>query len=128
MYTLTIQCASLDDLNKVVAQISYPLFQVEGEPDRVPKTVKEVKKVKIVKDELQAMAELDAPTPTGVTYDQMKAQVLEVAKVKGREASIDLLEPFGVVRTEDGDRKASVSKVKPEDYAAVIAAARKVLA
>ena len=62
-----------------------------------------------------------------VTYDQVKAAVLEVAKTKGREASLDLLAPFGVVSGEGDKRVGSITKLKPEQFAAVIASAQAVL-
>lgn len=62
-----------------------------------------------------------------VSYDDVKAVVLNVAKTKGRDASLDLLTPFGVVTGKGETRVGSITKLKPEQYEGVIIAAKKVL-
>lgn len=69
----------------------------------------------------------------GVTYKDVKAAVLEVAKLKGREASLDLLTKFNndqvsIVTGAGTDRKGNISSLLPEQYARVVDEATKVLA
>lgn len=63
-----------------------------------------------------------------ITYDQVKSQILEVAKIKGREGSLQLLNKFGVVKGEGDDRKGNMTDLKPEQYPAVIEEAKAMLA
>jgi hypothetical protein len=62
-----------------------------------------------------------------ISYNEVKKQVLEVAKLKGREASLDLLEPFGVVKGEGKERTGTISLLAEDQYADVIANAKKML-
>ena len=63
-----------------------------------------------------------------VSYDDVKASVLDVAKNKGREASLDLLAAFGVVTGEGAARKGNIAALKPEQYAAVVKASSEAMA
>lgn len=67
------------------------------------------------------------PTPV-ITYGEVKSAVLSVVKALGREGSLNLLDKFGVVSGKGNDRKGDMNKIKPEDYPAVIEAAKKALA
>ena len=90
------------------------------------------------KEEKIEAIETEAPSPLAeeklsakeavsseVNYDQVKDAVLNVAKIKGREASLDLLSEFGVVMGTGKDRKGNITKLKPEQYSAVLEAAKK---
>ena len=69
----------------------------------------------------------EAKEMKGVDYNDVKKAVLEVAKTKGREASIALLAPFGVVKGEGKERVGSITLLKPEQWEAVIRAATEML-
>lgn len=72
--------------------------------------------------------ETSAPAKGEVTYDDVKNAVLEIAKVKGRDASIDLLAPFGVVSGQGNERKGNMKGLQEKQYADVVAKAKEMLA
>lgn len=64
--------------------------------------------------------EPSAPAGDAVTYDQVKTVILEVSKVKGREAALKLLAQFGAEKGPDLQKT-------PEKFGDFIAAAKKLL-
>ncbi len=86
----------------------------------------EVKKTDAKKTEPAKEAPLENPELAGedvakteVTYEQVRAAVLDVAKKKSRTEAEAVLSRFGVDQ---------ISKIKPESYADVLAFAKDVLA
>lgn len=57
--------------------------------------------------------------PPLVSYEDVKKQILEVSKTKGRDAAVQLLGQFGAAKGPD---------LKPEQFGSFLEAARKVLA
>jgi hypothetical protein len=96
----------------------------ENTVEPIPAFLKKEKKKAPVVEEVPEPEELSSE----IGYDDVKNVVLEVAKVKGRNASLDLLAPFGVVTGEGDKRAGSITKLKPEQFVAVVEAAKKVLA
>ena len=89
-------------------------------------------KTKAKKAEPFAEPEPDAKS-TEPTYADAKNAILEVVKLKGRDASLDVLALFNndevsVVTGAGKERKGDMSKLKPEQYGAVIDECKKVLA
>jgi replication-associated recombination protein RarA len=121
----------------------YEVFVLNGH-DQVEvhapvKTAKAQKKTETVKEETKTKNPLvstisastagDGQVSEAVTYDEVKAKVLEVAKIKGRDASLDLLSHFGVVtKDEKGDRRGNIADLKEEQFADVISKAIEMLA
>ena len=72
-----------------------------------------------------------APTETEksntVTYADVKKVILEIAKAKGRDASLDVLAAFGVVKGEGKERTGNISSLTEDQYADVVGAAKKAL-
>lgn len=62
-------------------------------------------------------AALSARAAADVPYDRVREAILDVAAKHGRDAVLALLKPFGVERGQ---------QLKPEQYAAALAAAKKV--
>lgn len=62
-----------------------------------------------------------------ITYAKVKDAVLEVARAKGREASLELLTIFGVVSGEGDARKGKIDQLREEQFADVVAKAREML-
>jgi hypothetical protein len=56
-----------------------------------------------------------APVAAGVTYADVAAAITNLSKTKGREAAVAVLARFGATKLPD---------VKPEDFAALIEAAK----
>ena len=138
MYTLTITCESLDTFVELARLIdsnglTLPEFtelKKEEAPQKSSRKTKAKEEVK-VEAPLGVVSEA-APTasesePSAITYDQVKSKILDVVKNLGREASLDLLAPFGVVKGEGNDRRGKMDDLKPEQYAAVIAKAKEML-
>lgn len=122
MFTLTIQLETYADLQNVVAELGGIRAHVASTPSS-PKVDK-----KPGAKEAKVPVEVADPEEKTVTYDAVKAQVLEVAKKLGREASLDLLAHFDVVSGTGDARKGNISFLKEEQYAAVIEKAREMLA
>lgn len=55
---------------------------------------------------------------TALTYEDAKAAVIEVTKVRGRETAVELLQRFGV---------SKLPELKPEQYGALVEHAKEVL-
>lgn len=64
--------------------------------------------------------EPSAPAAETVTYDHVKAAILDMSKVKGREAALKLLAQFGAEKGPDLQKT-------PEKFGEFIAAAKKLL-
>jgi hypothetical protein len=119
MYTLTIQCLDFESLKRTVEALNaLPVQLVEAKAE-IPASKKPAKK--------EASPEPEAQEETSIDFSAVKAAVLNVAKDKGREASLDLLAKFGVVTGEGENRKGDMKALKEEQYAAVVAEAKKVL-
>jgi len=67
----------------------------------------------------QKAAAQESPAAADVTYDDVKAAVIELSKEKGREMTVALLSRHGVAKAPD---------LQPEQYAAVVGDVKKVLA
>ena len=66
--------------------------------------------------------------PDAVDYASVKSAILEVAKKKGRDASLDVLAAFGVVKGEGKERAGNISSLTEDQYEMVVEAAKKALA
>lgn len=136
MYTLTIQCQTLDDLRRVARNLGDQFSDLSKVDVAVsPDAEKPILKNKAPKKE-ESKVPLVSTTSTStavpgqiseISYDQVKALVLEVAKTLGREASIDLLLPFGVVTGEGKERTGKMGKLTPDQYENVIKSAKQML-
>ena len=134
MYTLTITCESLDTFVELARLIdsnglTLPEFtelKKEEAPQKSSRKTKAKEEVK-VEAPLGAAPTASESEPSAITYDQVKSKILDVVKNLGREASLDLLAPFGVVKGEGNDRRGKMDDLKPEQYAAVIAKAKEML-
>ena len=123
MFKVTIECANLEDLQKLVNQLSG-----ESSTTRVvmPEAVTEAVTATPEKTAAEPVKEPEAPLASigEVTYSDVKDAVLTVAKLKGRPATLALLEPFGVVFEKNGNKEAKLSDLKPEQYFDVVQAAK----
>ena len=71
------------------------------------------------KDESSVLAQDNPPadeTPETATYEQAAAEITTLAKTKGRDAAVKVLGELGATTLKD---------VKPEQFAAVVAACKK---
>ena len=155
MFKLTIECATLENLDTVVK-----LLRAEGSAQSPavhtePKTTRAKKEAHLTpppaalssdstgqtaldsagsslfkaSEKLDAALEASGQHVVAAVYDDVKNAVLEVAKQKGREASLDLLSAFGVVVTDEkGNRKGNIKDLKEDQFSAVIENAKKMLA
>ena len=129
-YTITITCDNLSAFVELARLIdSHGLNSDSFESERASKKnmLGDPTPVKEPKAQKKAEPKPEAPVKEAsneVTYEHVKTAVFEVAKKLGREASLDLLSPFGVVQGEGNERKGEINALKPEQYAEVIAAAK----
>ena len=87
-----------------------------------PKSVKKPETVKTEPVAAQAAAVESAGQPVDVVvveYDDVKDAIIKLSSKKGRDAAVAVLKQFSAAKVPD---------LKPEDYAAVHAAASKLLA
>ena len=147
MFTLTLSLSTLDELLDVLKRLSGNSFTPSGvvapkgvvtngvlsetnmpesKPPKSPKPAKAKKEAGPLEVPPTEEAK-EEPETAETTYDEVKNAVLAVAR-RDREASLDLLAPFGVVSGEGEKRTGSITKLKPEQYAAVVEAAKKLLA
>ena len=144
MFTLTITCETTQGLLEIVKSLPpigvavHPATPIERPKEAKKKSEPIVPSADVFSSLAPAHPELkiepqDAPiedevkVEPPVTYDLVKANILEVAKKLGRESSLDLLSPFGVVKGEGAERKGNMNDLKPEQYADVIAKAKEML-
>ena len=118
MYTLTIHCPDAAALAEAVNKLAGSAPAPQAAP----------KKAGVKTPESAKAHEAGEFKPEVVEFASVKAAVLEVAKIKGREASLDLLAKFGVVSGEGDNRKGDMKGLKGEQYAEVVAEAKRILA
>lgn len=126
MYTLTITVNSAEDLLRLAQKLA-PQTMAIIEPTKSKKEKKEETKENTPLVSTTSVSTGEVGVASDVTYDNVKNAVLEVAKLKGRDASLDFLAHFGVVDGSGKDRKGNISNLKPEQYADVIAKAKEML-
>ena len=121
MFKLTIECEDLEQLTTLVGKL--------GKIRTAEALGPENSKAHGKKEKVSPVAEVaeDTPTADAVTYADVKAAVLEVAKTKGRDASLDVLAGFGVVKGEGKERTGDISSLTEDQYEAVVVAAKKAL-
>lgn len=138
MFTLTATFESIEELlefSRRIAPATTSPIVPQAESTEKPKASKKKEEVKThiplestTEKSVGTEKNTSAPDTTEVTYNQVKDAVLNVAKVKGRESSLDLLALFDVVSGEGKDRKGNITNLKPEQYADVLAKAKEILA
>lgn len=137
MFKLTIECKTVAELQSVLGKLENGSVADTSTSVSVQDTVLKTKKAKIepAKEEAKTESPLAASATSAemdgvvaVTYSDVKNAVLEVAKLKGREASLTLLDMFGVVTGAGDARKGKIDALKPEQFTDVIAKAKGMLA
>ena len=138
MYTLTLNIPTIAELQKVVGQLGEtPTTKAcactSAEANETPKEVSKPRTKKEAKAEVKEVVstpplDVSESEPSAITYDEVKNQVLAVVKKLGRDSSLDLLATFGVTKGQGAERTGNITSLKPEQYGAVIDAAKKLLA
>lgn len=126
MYTLTITsetiCGIIDQLDKRINEFE----SLAGKMLKSSSPVEVVKKTKKENLAPVAVAEtiVEVKDTNGVTFNDIKIQILNVAKEKGRNASLEILQKFLDV---NGKPCEKITSLLEKDYAAVMTLAKAVL-
>jgi len=129
---ITVTFDSLEEFQKacIIGQKEKPLFDEPHTAEEISKALDEIKEEekkpekKTEKKEVEKLPfgepdeEPEAEKPKAIKAEDVRAVLNDVVKAKGREAVKDLFKSFGA---------ANFTKVKPEDYEALLKAAEEVL-
>lgn len=140
MFPMTVTISNAVQLNAIMAALSIdpikasPCAMHDAETVKEEAKVTQVKKETAVKKQSEAVKQEAASTQTTAeqpaapeqkvessevkadapTYQDAAAAITKLSRIKGRDAAVAVLSSFGAAKLPD---------VKPEDFAAVIAAA-----
>lgn len=115
MFPTTVTIHNVADLQKVIS-VLYPTTAAVEITDKSRDVTKEVAAAPVEKP-----AKTSKSTPAAdpaVTYKEAAEAVTKLSRTKGRDAAIAVLKSFGADKLPD---------VKPEDFAAVVAACQAAL-
>lgn len=125
---ITVTFDSLEEFQRacIIGQKEKPLFDEPHTAEEISKALDEIKEdeKKTEKKEAEKLPfgepdeEPEAEKPKAIKAEDVRAVLNDVVKAKGREAVKELFKNFGA---------ANFTKVKPEDYEALLKAAEEVL-
>ena len=121
---ITVTFDSLEEFQKacIIGQKEKPLFDEPHTAEEISKALDEIKEEEKKEVEKLPFGEPDeepeAEKPKAIKAEDVRAVLNDVVKAKGREAVKELFKSFGA---------ANFTKVKPEDYEALLEAAKEVL-
>lgn len=129
---MTISVHNQAQLDTVLAALAPDLYPAKAEAPKAPKPSAETAATPPTveaaptpaADAQETKAEPSAPPVPAVetiTYDQVRASILEVSKVKGRDTALKLLGQFGAAKGPDLQKT-------PDKFVAFVAAANVLLA
>lgn len=115
---LNAQAKAIDKSDKIdtVTAAGAP---VEAKPEKVAKVEKAPKAEPKVEAPAEQAAEQPAADVPAIAIADVNAAIIGLAKAKGRDAAVAVLKEFGV---------AKAPELKADQYAAVVAAAKKAMA
>lgn len=121
---ITVTFDSLEEFQRacIIGQKEKPLFDEPHTAEEISKALDEIKEEEKKEVEKLPFGEPDeepeAEKPKAIKAEDVRAVLNDVVKAKGREAVKELFKSFGA---------ANFTKVKPEDYEALLEAAKEVL-
>lgn len=121
---ITVTFDSLEEFQRacIIGQKEKPLFDEPHTAEEISKALDEIKEDEKKEVEKLPFGEPDeepeAEKPKAIKAEDVRAVLNDVVKAKGREAVKELFKSFGA---------ANFTKVKPEDYEALLEAAKEVL-
>jgi len=121
---ITVTFDSLEEFQRacIIGQKEKPLFDEPHTAEEISKALDEIKEEEKKEVEKLPFGEPDeepeAEKPKAIKAEDVRAVLNDVVKAKGREAVKELFKNFGA---------ANFTKVKPEDYEALLEAAKEVL-
>ena len=121
---ITVTFDSLEEFQRacIIGQKEKPLFDEPHTAEEISKALDEIKEEEKKEVEKLPFGEPDeepeAEKPKAIKAEDVRAVLNDVVKAKGREAVKELFKSFGA---------ANFTKVKPEDYEALLEASKEVL-